>query len=167
MDASTIGKGIVAGLIGTAVMTLSEKIEQALTGRPSSFVPARTAERLAGLPRKPAHQRRALNLAMHYGNGLAGGVARAVMARYGVRGPFANLMLTNVRLLMDQTMENATGVGAPPWTWPRDEQVLDMFHKGVYAAATGYAADLLVRNVTGRRPAPSKFVRAGGNQRTN
>ena len=42
-------------------------------------------------------------------------------------------MFMNARLLNDQSLENATGVGAPPWTWPKDEQVIDLLHKGVYA----------------------------------
>ena len=49
-----------------------------------------------------------------------------------------------MRLLNDQTLENATGVGAPPWTWPRDEQAIDIAHKAIYAFATGAVADLLM-----------------------
>jgi hypothetical protein len=40
-------------------------------------------------------------------------------------------------------MENWTGVGAPPWTWPRDELVIDLAGKAVYAFATGVVADAL------------------------
>jgi hypothetical protein len=39
-------------------------------------------------------------------------------------------MHTNIRLTFDQTLENATGVGAPPWTWPRDELVIVPRHPG-------------------------------------
>jgi hypothetical protein len=53
-------------------------------------------------------------------------------------------MFMNLRLLNDQTLENATGVGAPPWTWPRDEQVIDLVHKGIYAFAAGLVADRLI-----------------------
>jgi hypothetical protein len=40
-------------------------------------------------------------------------------------------MHTNLRLSFDQTLENATGVGAPPWTWPRDELLIDLSHKAL------------------------------------
>jgi hypothetical protein len=50
------GKGLVAGAVGVAVMTLGEKVEQVFTHRPSSFVPAHTLERLLGLPSKPDGQ---------------------------------------------------------------------------------------------------------------
>lgn len=59
-----------------------------------------------------------------------------------------------VRLSTDQTLENATGVGAPPRTWPRQEHVVDLTHKLVYAVATGLVADRLVaerpRELSGR-----------------
>jgi hypothetical protein len=68
------------------------------------------------------------------------------MARQGVRGPVGSFLHLNLRLLNDQTLENATGVGAPPWTWPDDEQVFDLAHKAVYAFVTGAVADRLVRD---------------------
>jgi hypothetical protein len=52
----------------------------------------------------------------------------------------------NLRLLNDQALENATGVGAPPWTWPVNEQVVDLLHKAVYAFATGAVADMLIED---------------------
>jgi hypothetical protein len=35
-------QGALAGLAGVAAMTVAEKLEQALTGRPNSYVPGRT-----------------------------------------------------------------------------------------------------------------------------
>jgi hypothetical protein len=31
------------------------------------------------------------------------------------------------------------------WPWPKDEQVIDLLHKGVYAFVTGAVADRLLR----------------------
>lgn len=150
---TTVGVGALSGLAGVAAMTLGEKIEQALTGRPNSYVPAHTLERLLGLPEKPDSERLWLNWTMHYGQGVVLGVLRAAMARRGLRGPVGSFMFWNARLLNDQTLENATGVGAPPWTWPVDEQVIDLLHKGVYAFVTGALADRLV-------PGPKPVVRS-------
>ena len=66
------------------------------------------------------------------------------MSAANLRGPFASLMHTNLRLTLDQTLENATGVGAPPWTWPRDELLVDLSHKALYAFVTGALTDALV-----------------------
>jgi len=81
---------------------------------------------------------------MHWGQGILLGAIRGFMAERGVRGPVGSFMFWNLRLLTDQTLENATGVGSPPWTWPTDEQVIDITHKGVYAFTTGIVVDRLV-----------------------
>ena len=143
-QAEVLVRGLVAGAVGVAAMTLAEKLEQAITGRPNSYVPAHTLERLLGLPARPDRERLGLNWAMHWGQGIALGAVRALMAERGIRGPVGSFIHLNLRLLNDQTLENATGVGAPPWTWPVEEQVIDLLHKAVYAFATGAAADRLV-----------------------
>ena len=147
--------GLVAGAVGVAAMTAAEKAEQAITGRPNSFVPAHTLERLLGLAHKPDDERVGLNWAMHWGQGILLGAVRGLMAERGLRGPVGSLLFTNLRLLNDQTLENATGVGAPPWTWPVDEQALDLLHKAIYAFAAGAVADRLIPGPPGV-PAPRR-----------
>src|SRR3712207_6833411 len=153
-DVSTAGvlaRGLLAGAVGGAAMTLAEKLEQAITKRPNSYVPAYTLERLLGLPARPDSERLGLNWAMHWGQGIALGAVRALMAQHGIRGPVGSFLHLNLRLLNDQTLENATKVGAPPWTWPVDEQVIDLLHKAIYAYATGAVADRLVRGPEGQQ----------------
>jgi hypothetical protein len=145
--------GVLAGAVGTGAMTLAEKLEQRRTGRPNSYVPAHTLERLLGLDEWPDSDRVALNHAMHWGTGMLVGALRGVMAQAGLRGPRASLLLhLPVRLTTDQTLENATGVGAPPWTWPRSERIIDTAEKGVYSLVTGALADALTRPTPQREP---------------
>ncbi|MEU8347935.1 hypothetical protein AB0C74_40110 [Spirillospora sp. NPDC048832] len=136
-------EGLVAGAAGTAAMTLGEKVEQRLTGRPDSHVPARTAQRLLGMAERPSRQPVAVNWAMHYGQGALLGILRSVMAHAGLRGALPSTQFTVVRLTTDQILENTTGVGAPPQTWPRLELAVDLLHKAVYAFAAGAVADAL------------------------
>ncbi|MFJ4537169.1 hypothetical protein ACIP39_14550 [Streptomyces tibetensis] len=136
-------QGLVAGTAGGVVMTLGEKIEQAVTGRPDSHVPARVLQRLTGLPEHPGSQPLPVNWAMHFGQAALLGVLRSVMAHSGLRGPVASAKFTVVRLTNDQILENATGVGAPPATWPRTELAVDVLHKVVYGFVTGAVADAL------------------------
>ncbi|CBF76068.1 hypothetical protein BDV09DRAFT_200011 [Aspergillus tetrazonus] len=138
---SCILYGCGAGLLGVAAMTVGEKIEQFFTGRPSSYVPGHTLERLLSLPVRPDSERFGLNMAMHYGQGAAAAIIRALMSANGIRGPFSDFMFISVRLMIDQTLENWTGVGALPWTWPVNEQVIDILHKAVFAFVTGYFTD--------------------------
>jgi hypothetical protein len=143
MWARAVCEGAGAGLIGAMVMTAAEKLEQRWTHRPDSYVPARTLQRLSGLPEQQGPPATVTNLAMHLGQGALLGALRGVMATAGLRGPWASGMFWAVRLTNDQVLENATGVGAPPWTWPRRELAVDLLHKGVYALTTGLVADAL------------------------
>jgi hypothetical protein len=146
------GRGALAGLAGAAVMTAGEKVEQALTSRPNSYVPARTLLTLLGRSPGDKEQPFVWNHLMHYATGAALGALRGVWAATGLRGPRADLAHTAVRLAFDQTLENGTGVGAPPHTWPLSEQVIDVAHKAVYSVATGVIADRLVTaNLESRR----------------
>jgi hypothetical protein len=141
-------KGAAAGLAGGAVMTAVEKAEQAVTGRPGSFVPGRTLAHLLGLPDRDS-DRQARNLAMHFGTAASVGALRGVMSASNLRGPTASFLHTWIRLAVDQTLENGTGVGAPPLSWPRQELVIDVAHKAVYAFATGAFADALIAPAAG------------------
>ncbi|MCA1702109.1 MAG: hypothetical protein LC808_02100 [Actinobacteria bacterium] len=136
-------QGVVAGAVGVVVMTLGEKVEQHLTSRPDSHVPARVLQRLPGRKERSHRQSLPVNWAMHFGQGILLGVLRSVMAHAGLRGPWASAKFAVIRLTNDQILENATGVGAPPPTWPRAELVVDLLHKAVYAFATGAVADAL------------------------
>jgi len=137
-------RGAAVGLLGVVVMTAGEKVEQAVTGRPDSYVPARTLLTLLGRCPEPTARPLLANHAMHYGTGALLGALRGVWSATGLRGPRASLAHAVVRLATDQTLENATGVGTPPHTWPRQEQVVDVLHKAVYALATGVLSDLAV-----------------------
>lgn len=149
-------KGLAAGLAGVAAMTLAEKIEQRFTRRPNSYMPARTLERLLGLEHRPDTERLGLNWAMHWGQGILLGAVRGLMAERGVRGPVGSFLFTNLRLLNDQTLENGTGVGALPWTWPVDEQVIDLTHKAIYGFVTGAVADWLIPAPAAGGPTPRR-----------
>ncbi len=135
--------GMLAGLAGTTAMTLSEKAEQAVTGRPNSAIPAHTLERTLGRPTESDGQRRWMSWVAHWGLGIVPAALRGVMAEGGMRGPLANAMFWVTRLTTDETMEVVTGVGKPPWSWPARLGAIDVGHKAVYAFATGMVADRL------------------------
>src|SRR5918997_787785 len=157
-----MGNGVLAGVVGVAVMTAAEKIEQAVTGRPDALVPGRAAERLLGLPAADGRALRRRMWAMHVGMAAGMGAVRGLMAFAGLRGPWASAMFTVVRLTIDQTVENWTGVGAPPWTWPRDELLVDVAGKAVYAFATGAVADRLAAAArVSPRQRPAQLARGG------
>jgi hypothetical protein len=139
------GRGALAGLVGAVAMTVGEKAEQAVTGRAESYVPGRTLLTLLGGSPSDRERPTGWNWAMHYGTGAVVGSLRGIWSVTGIRGPQASLAHTVVRLATDQTLENGTGVGAPPATWPRGERAVDYLHKGVYSFVTGAIADAWIR----------------------
>ncbi len=136
---------MVAGLVGTVAMTVSEKIEQRLTGRPNSFIPAHALERILGRKTKPDDERQWMGWVAHWGLGILPAALRGVMAEGGMRGPLASTMFFVTRLTTDETMENVTGVGKPPWSWGTKLGAVDLGHKAVYAFVTGAVADRLAK----------------------
>ncbi len=142
--AAAAGRGVVAGLAGVAVMTAAEKAEQALTERPNSYVPARALLAMVGHSAGDDDRPVGWNLVMHWGTGALLGALRGVWSATGIRGGEATLTHTVVRLAFDQTVENVTGAGAPPATWPRSERIVDVSHKILYSLVTGVVADRLV-----------------------
>jgi len=135
-------QGGVAGLVGTVVMTVGEKAEQALTGRPDSYVPARTLQRLLG--RRHPRDSAAWNHTMHWGTGVLLGVVRGLVGRAGLRGVGGAAALTGGRIGFDHLLETATRVERSPLSWPAGVMAVDAAHKTVYAVVTGAVADLLL-----------------------
>jgi hypothetical protein len=138
-------RGAVAGLAGAAAMTVGELLEQRVTHRPDSYVPGRTLGTMLGRPPSEYDRPAIANHAMHWGTGAVVGALRGLWSVTGIRGPWATLTHTVVRLAFDQTLENASGHGAPPPSWPTGEQVVDIAHKAVYSAVTGVVADSWIR----------------------
>lgn len=126
----------------------TQKLEQLLTGRPNSYVPARTISHHLGLSSSTyAAHPDLLNHAHHFAMAMMAGPFRSVMAFYGVIGPVASFLFTGVRIAIDQAWEIGAGQSEMPWKWPINEQVVDLLHKGVYAVTVGYVTDYAVRGV--------------------
>src|SRR5215207_3000349 len=83
-------RGAASGVLGATAMAATSKLEQLATGRPDSYVPARTLAHLLRLP-EPERDRWARNMAMHYLAGATAGAMRGLMSASNLRGPFASL----------------------------------------------------------------------------
>ncbi len=139
-------RGAVAGVLGVAAMTVGEKVEQSLTRRPDSYVPGRALLTLVGRHAPDEAKPLVANQLLHWATGATLGALRGVWSVVGLRGPRANLAHTVVRLSFDQTVENVSGAGAPPHTWPVNEQMVDVWHKAVFSLVTGVLADRWIPN---------------------
>ena len=137
-------RGVVGGLAGAAAMAAGQALERTVTGRPASYVSGRTLLVLLG--RSPGDDERpvAATVAMQVGTSVALGALRGVWRASGLIAVRGHVAQTLTRIIVDQTLENATGAGAPPRTWQRGEAVVEALHAAVAAVATGVVVERLV-----------------------
>ncbi|KAL8653124.1 MAG: hypothetical protein Q9226_003972, partial [Calogaya cf. arnoldii] len=107
-------------------MTVSNKLEQFITGRPNSYVPGHTTGNLFRISRSqtPDH----LNHLHHWSMGLITAPVRAIMAYNGMTGPYASFIFMALRLTADETLEYNAGTTPLPWTLPIMDQTIDLLH---------------------------------------
>ena len=83
--ASSIGKGLVAGLVGTAAMTVSSTLEARLRHRQPSSAPARATQKALGITAFEDDLARArFNDLSHWGYGTSWGAVRGLLDAAGL-----------------------------------------------------------------------------------
>lgn len=142
--AAYVGRGAVAGLAGTAVMTAFQTlVEMPATGRGESYAPAQFAERIT--PVRPAGDagRRRLNYIAHFSLGLMWGTGYGLAAFAGWRGQRAANTVFAAVYASDVGLNTALGLYEPT-KWSKQDWVVDLIDKYVQAQATGAAFDYLL-----------------------
>jgi hypothetical protein len=140
-----IGKGLVAGAIGTAAMTVSSALEAKLRRREGSDAPAEAAGKVLGVqPRDPEGRARFSN-AVHWAYGTGWGAVRGLLGALGQRGAPAAAEHFALVWGSAQVMLPSLEVAPPPWRWGPEELAIDGLHHAIYAGATGLAYELIDR----------------------
>ena len=144
--ATTIGRGLVAGVAGTAAMTVSSTVEAKLRHRPFSTAPADAAAKVLGIEgftNEAAHSR--FSNLVHWGYGTGWGIPRALLRARGRGAAGATAAHLAALWGSEQVMLPALSVAPPITFWGRDEIAIDGFHHAVYAVSTGIAYEALRR----------------------
>ena len=142
--AAHVGRGALAGVAGSVVMTAFQKfVEMPLSGREDSYAPAELAAKL--LPVKPSSDggRKLLNYAAHTSLGAMWGAAYGVAASRGLTGARGAAATFAAIYTQDLVMIPALGLGKP-WTWSRKDWTIDVLDKVVVIVATGAIFDRIV-----------------------
>jgi len=144
--AEAIGKGVVAGAIGTAAMTASSTIEAKLRGRELSTAPAKAATKALGIETfdDGIAYNRFSNL-VHWGYGTGWGIARGMLRAFGFSPALATP--AHFAALWGSALYSLPKYEvAPPVTeWELEDIAIDVFHHLVYVTATAKAYELLER----------------------
>lgn len=142
--AGPLGKGLFAGLAGTAAMTVSSTLEMKLRDRPASTAPADAAAKvlgIAGFADDAAEQRFAT--LVHWGYGTGWGVVRALLGHAALSPAAATGAHLAAVWGSEAVMLPSLGVAPPFWTWGAEEIAIDVGHHVVYATVTGVVYELL------------------------
>ncbi len=143
--AAAVGKGLFAGVAGTAAMTLSSTMEMKLRGRPASSAPADAAAKVLGVEPKGQKEEARFSNLVHWGYGTSWGAVRGLIGAAGLRGRRAGVAHFGAVWGAEQVMLPALGVAPSFWQWGAKEVTIDAFHHLVYVSATGAAYTLLDR----------------------
>lgn len=150
--AATVGVGALAGLAGTAAMTVSSAVEAKARHREPSDTPATAASQVLGVKPKNDTTKKRFNTLAHWGYGTGWGVVRGLLDLIGLRGLPATVAHLGVVWGAEQIVLPATGASSPAWKWSGEEIGIDLFHHGVYAAVTSAAYERLdPHRANGRR----------------
>ncbi len=131
-----LGWGIVAGVAGTAAMTLSETIEQKITKRPGSLVPAQVGAKIVEPPIKTGAQAEKLNWVVHWGHGITMGAVRGLLGATALGSLAASILHFPIVWGGDVILYAALGIAPAPWKWRGQDLGVDLFHKFVLSAVT-------------------------------
>lgn len=141
--ASDAGKGMFAGLVGTAAMTLSTMIEMRLREREESTTPAEAAGKVLGVKPVGKEEKKRFSNLMHWSYGTAWGAVRGLLGSAGLRGPSAMLVHFGAVWTTELAMLPALEVSKPVTEWDKAEIAIDATHHLVYAVAAGFVYDFM------------------------
>jgi hypothetical protein len=133
-------RGLAAGFVGTCALTMSQRVEMALSGRGPSDLPARVVEGVLRV-RLRGRRRELAAVAAHWVNNTGSGVGRAALDGLGLSGTpalagtFVLYLGGEAALFRSLRFE------------PAALRAVDLVHAAVWALATDAAYDLLERRV--------------------
>ncbi len=143
--AGAVGKGLAAGVVGTAAMTISSTIEAKLRKREGSTAPADAAAKVLGLePTDDAGKARFSNL-VHWAYGSSWGAIRGALGGLGLTGPAGAATHFGAIWGSELFMLPALEVAPPLSEWGSTELAIDAWHHLVYVVATSLTYSALVR----------------------
>ncbi len=142
-----IGIGLLAGAVGTTVMTAAQMIDMKVTGREPSDTPYKAIKKIFGMKELPEEKKEKANNLIHFAYGTVWGVPRGVMAATSMDGAastaahFTGIWGTEITLLP------AMDVIEPVTKWSPQALGKDFMFHVIYAVATGVTADLLYKQL--------------------
>jgi hypothetical protein len=141
--ANDVGRGLIAGLVGTAAMTVSSSIEARMRDRGSSTTPATAAGAVLGVKPVDDQGEKRFNNFVHWTYGTSLGLVRAALGMLGLHGAVASAVHLAIVWGGEQAVLPATGAGTSAASWDATEIGVDVVHHVVYATVTSWVFDAM------------------------
>jgi hypothetical protein len=138
-----IGVGLLAGLAGTAAITLSQMIEMKITGRKPSTTPEKAVEKTLDIGAVSEEKKEKVSKEVHWVYGTTWGISRGLMRLAGLKGWVATLTHFSAVWGTSLVMLPALGLSRPVQEQEVKPMLIDALHHAVYATATGLVVDAI------------------------
>lgn len=126
-----IVRGLLAGLAGTAAMSLSQQIEMAVTGRQPSATPAEAFCLLLGFETRTEAEEQRLADEAHWAYGTMWGLGHSLAPP--IREPARSLVYLAAVWSAGTALLTVTRLSPPPTEWKTQSLLSDIAHHAVYA----------------------------------
>lgn len=142
---TAIGAGLLAGLAGTAAITVSQMIEMKITGRQPSNTPVEAASKVLDIDAVSEEKKPKVSQEIHWAYGTTWGVARGILSLTGLKGWTADL--AHFASIWGASLIMLPGLKVAPPIQEEDPKtiVIDILHHAVYAIAAGFVYDAITR----------------------
>jgi len=141
---AAIGRGLIAGLAGTAAITLSSTVEMKLRNRKPSVTPGKVGGKVLGVkPRDKEGMKRFSNI-IHWQYGMSWGLFLSVCELLGFEGTPASFAHFATVWGAALAILPAAEAAKPITQWRPEEISIDALHHAIYAAAAGLAYNALM-----------------------
>lgn len=145
--AAGIGVGIVAGMVGTALMTAAQLLEMKYTGRKPSDTPYKAVKKTFGIEAQSDEDKELITNAAHVAYGATWGIPRGLMAVYGANGAAGTTAHLGAVWGTEVSVLPAMDVIEPVTTWQPKAVATDILFHAIYALAAGLTADTLAKQL--------------------
>lgn len=143
---AALGKGLIAGLVGTAAITLSQTIERKITGKPTSFAPGDAASKALDIEASKMEARKKFSDEVNWVYGTSWGSARGMLSLLGLKGLPATAIHWAAIFYTAITIEPDFEVAPPINEWSKKDLALFALHHVIYATAAGLVFDAINDN---------------------
>jgi hypothetical protein len=140
---AALGKGFIAGLVGTAAITISQTIERKITGQPTNFAPGDAASKALDIEASKMEARKKFSDEVNWVYGTLWGSARGMLSLFGVKGWPATAVHFAAIFYTALTIEPDFEVAPPINEWSKKSIAIFALHHVIYVATAGLIYDAI------------------------